>query len=81
MTKYGRVVVNMMYLNDLSVRFNLRLTQEQFDFLVELSGVYNVSPSALVRMFIDQYRVAYNSQKEREVDSHEDEQTFFDDKL
>lgn len=71
----------MMYLNDLSVRFNLRLTQEQFDFLVELSGMYNVSPSALVRMFIDQYRVTYYSQKEGGVDSHEDEQTFFDDKL
>ncbi len=71
----------MMYLNDLSVRFNLRLTQEQFNFLAELSGVYNVSPSALVRMFIDQYRITYNSQKESGVDSHEDEQTFLNHKL
>lgn len=70
----------MMYLGNLDKCMRIRLTSDQFDFLIELSGIYNVSPSALVRMFIDQYRVTYNSQREK-GDSHEDEQTIFDNKL
>lgn len=69
-----------MYLGNLDKCMRIRLTSEQFDFLTELSGEYNVSPSALVRMFIDGYKVTYNSQKEK-GDSHEDEQTIFDNKL
>ncbi len=37
-----------MYLGNLDKCMRVRLTSEQFDFLVELSSVYNVSPSALV---------------------------------
>ncbi len=70
-----------MYLGNLDKCMRVRLTSEQFDFLIELSGLYNVSPSALVRMFIDQYRITYNLQNESGVDSHEDEQTFLNHKL
>ena len=70
-----------MYLGNLDKCMRVRLTSEQFDFLAELSGVYNVSPSALVRMFIDSYKVTYNSQKEKGDSLNEDEQTIFDNKL
>lgn len=63
-----------MYLNDLDVRFNLRLSRKQMDFLIEMSGSYGLSPSAFVRMLIDNYMVMG-------VDSHEDEQAFLDGQL
>lgn len=63
-----------MYLNDLDVRFNLRLSRKQMDFLIEISNSYGLSPSAFVRMLIDNYMVMG-------VDSHEDEQTILDGQL
>lgn len=63
-----------MYLKDLDIKINLRLSREQMDFLIEMSELYNVSVSAFLRMMIDKYMVMGE-------DSHEDEQTIFDSKL
>lgn len=63
-----------MYLKDLDIRLTLRLSRKQMDFFVEMSEVYNVSPSAFLRMMIDKYMIMGE-------DSHEDEQAIFDDKL
>lgn len=63
-----------MYLKDLEIKINLRLSREQMDFLIEMSGLYNVSVSAFLRMMIDKYMIMGE-------DSHEDEQAIFDDKL
>lgn len=70
-----------MNLGNLDKCMRVRLTTEQFDFLTELSGVYNISPSALLRMFIDSYMVTYNVQKEKGDSLDEDEQTILNDKL
>lgn len=64
-----------MNLGNLDKCMRVRLTTEQFKFLTELSGTYNISPSALLRMFIDSYMVTYNVQKEKGDSLNEDEQT------
>lgn len=69
-----RLMYFNMYLKDLDVRITLRLSQEQMDFLIEMSELYNVSPSAFLRMMIDKYMIMGE-------DSHEDEQTILDNKL
>lgn len=63
-----------MYLKDLEIKINLRLSREQMDFLIKMSDMYGVSVSAFLRMMIDKYMVMGE-------DSHEDEQTILDDKL
>lgn len=63
-----------MYLKDLDVKINLRLSNEQMDFLIKMSELYGVSVSAFLRMMIDKYIVMG-------VDSHEDEQTILDGQL
>lgn len=63
-----------MYLKDLDVKINLRLSSEQMDFLIKMSELYGVSVSAFLRMMIDKYMVMGD-------DSHEDEQTFLDSQL
>lgn len=70
-----------MNLGNLDKCMRVRLTTEQFNFLTELSGVYNISSSALLRMFIDSYMVTYNVQKEKGDSLNEDEQTVLYDKL
>lgn len=67
----------MMYLNDLTVRFNLRLNPAQMKFLVDMSGIYGVSPSAYLRTVIDSMMIQANGGN----DSHEDEQAIFDSEL
>lgn len=63
-----------MYLKDLDIKINLRLSSEQMDFLIKMSELYGVSVSAFLRMMIDKYMVMGD-------DSHEDEQTFLDSQL
>lgn len=65
----------MMYLNNLSEVIKLRLTPEQKDFCIRMADCYGVTPSAFLRMIIDTYRVLDKG------DSHEDEQTFLNNKL
>lgn len=60
-----------MYLKDLDIKINLRLSSEQMNFLIKMSELYGVSVSAFLRMMIDKYRLMGD-------DSHEDEQTFLD---
>lgn len=65
----------MLYLNNLDIRLTLRLSREQMDFLTKMADCFGVTPSAFLRMIIDTYRVLDKG------DSHEDEQTFLNDKL
>lgn len=46
-----------MYLNNLEVRFNCRLSADDYKFLVELSEQYNCSVSEIMRKIISVNRI------------------------
>jgi hypothetical protein len=69
-------ILTMMYLNNLNEGMRLRMTLEQKNFIIEMSGKYGISPSEYMRMLIN-----WNMSMCSKGDSHEDEQTFFDGEL
>ena len=62
----------MLYHKDLSASFRLRLSQEDLEFLINLSNDRQMSVSECMRYILSDYR--------RQM-SHGDTKTYFDDKL
>lgn len=61
-----------MYTKDLEKRLTLRLTQEQFDHLAELSEAFSMKPSDVLRMMISSSLYSFKKaekQAEEKADS------------
>lgn len=46
-----------------NIKINIRMNEDQYEFLQEVSKLAGVSPSQYVRMLLDSLRVKYNSNK------------------
>lgn len=55
-----------MYLKDLGERMTLRLTEEQRNFLVEMSNMTGMRPSEYIRMMLNSSMWAWKRSQERQ---------------
>ena len=66
----------MISFGNLDCIMRIRMSQEEFEFVVSQSEIWGITPSAYIRKMIDSLMVIGRGQ-----DSHEDEQANINDKL